>query len=84
MASSPVSTKIFFISNLSSIIYSFAYAYFGLAAGELVLNGDGMDGFAQSPLGSILLIVGVITSIFITILIAKMTKKALNSKVDAI
>ncbi len=84
MASSPVSTKTFFISNLSSIIYSFAYAYFGLAAGELVLNGDGMDGFAQSPLGSILLIVGVITSIFITILIAKMTKKALNSKVDAI
>ncbi len=84
MASSPISTKTFFISNLSSIVYSLAYAYFGLAAGELVFNGNGMDGFTQSPVGSILLIIGVIASIFITISIARITKSALNSKVESV
>ena len=84
MASSPVNTRTFFISNLSSIVYSFAYAYFGLVAGELVFSGNGMDGFAQSPVGSTLLVIGVIASVLITLLIARMTRRALNSKVESI
>ena len=84
MASSPVTTRTFFISNLSSIVYSFAYAYFGLVAGELVFSGNGMDGFAQSPVGSTLLVIGVIASVLITLLIARMTRRALNSKVESI
>ena len=84
MASSPITTRTFFISNLSSIVYSIAYAYFGLAAGELVFSGNGIDGFAQSPIGSALLIIGVIASILITISIARITKNALNSKVESI
>lgn len=82
MASSPVSTRVFFISNLSSVIYSLAYAYFGHAAGKIVLSGGGMDGFRDSPGGSILLIIGIIASILATIVVARVTMKTLESKVD--
>ena len=43
-----------------------------------------MDGFAQSPVGSILLVIGVIASVLITLLIARMTRRALNSRVESI
>ena len=82
MASSPVSTRVFFISNLSSVVYSLAYAYFGHAAGKIVLSGGGMDGFKDSPSGSILLIIGIIAAILATIVVARVTMKALESKVD--
>jgi len=84
MSSSPVTTRTFFISNLSSIIYSLAYAYFGLAAGELVFSGRGMEGFTQSPTGSLLLVIGVVASIMVTLLVARITKQALISKVETI
>tara|TARA_B100001564_G_scaffold347239_1_gene347796 strand:- start:297 stop:1022 length:726 start_codon:yes stop_codon:yes gene_type:complete len=83
MSSSPVSIRVFFLSNLSSIVYSLAYAYFGLAAGKLVFSGEGMDGFAKSPAGTVLLIIGVIASILVTMLIARMTKKAVNNRVES-
>jgi len=84
MSSSPITTRTFFISNLSSIVYSLAYAYFGLAAGELVFSGYGMDGFTQSTVGNILLIIGVFASILVTFLIAKITKQVLNSKIETV
>ena len=82
MASSPVTTRVFFMSNLSSVIYSLAYAYFGHAAGKIVLSGGGMDGFKDSPSGSILLIIGIIASIMATVVVARVTMKTLESKVD--
>ena len=84
MSSSPVSVRVFFLSNLSSIVYSLAYAYFGLAAGKLVFSGEGMEGFAKSPAGTILLIIGVIASILVTVVIARMTKKAVNNRVESV
>ena len=84
MSSSPVSIRVFFLSNLSSIVYSLAYAYFGLAAGKLVFSGEGMDGFAKSPAGTALLIIGVIASILVTMLIARITKKAVNNRVESV
>ena len=84
MSSSPVSIRVFFLSNLSSIVYSLAYAYFGLAAGKLVFSGRGMDGFTESPAGTILLIIGVIASILVTMMIARITKKAVNSRVESV
>ena len=84
MSSSPVSVRVFFLSNLSSIVYSLAYAYFGLAAGKLVFSGEGMDGFAKSPAGTILLIIGVIASILVTVVIARITKKAVNNRVESV
>ena len=41
-----------------------------------------MDGFKDSPSGSILLIIGIIASILATIVVARVTMKALESKVD--
>ncbi len=84
MSSSPVSIRVFFLSNLSSIVYSLAYAYFGLAAGKLVFSGEGMDGFAESPVGTTLLIIGVIASILVTMVIARMTKNAVNNRVESV
>ena len=42
MSSSPVSIRVFFLSNLSSIVYSFAYAYFHLSI-ELIPKGSLAD-----------------------------------------
>ena len=84
MASSPVSVRVFFISSLSSIVYSLAYAYFGLAAGELVFSGNVMENFSNSPAGTILLIIGVVASVIVTFFIARITKNALDNKVDAV
>ena len=84
MSSSPVTIRVFCLSNLSSIVYSLAYAYFGLAAGKLVFSGDGMDGFAKSPVGTVLLIIGVIASIIVTVLIARITKNAVNNRVESV
>ena len=84
MSSSPISIRVFCLSNLSSIVYSLAYAYFGLAAGKLVFSGEGMDGFAESPVGTTLLIIGVIASILVTMVIARMTKNAVNNRVESV
>tara|TARA_Y100001980_G_C14519474_1_gene294774 strand:- start:91 stop:819 length:729 start_codon:yes stop_codon:yes gene_type:complete len=84
MASSPVSFRVFFVSSLSSIVYSLAYAYFGLAAGELVFSGNVMENFSNSPAGTILLIIGVVASIIVTFFIARITKNALENKVDVV
>ncbi len=84
MASSPVSVRVFFVSSLSSIVYSLAYAYFGLAAGELVFSGNVMENFSNSPAGTILLIIGVVASIIVTFFIARITKNALENKVDVV
>ena len=84
MASSPVSVRVFFVSSLSSIVYSLAYAYFGLAAGELVFSGNVMENFSNSPAGTILLIIGVVASVIVTFFIARITKNALENKVDVV
>ena len=82
MASGPVTTRVFFISNLSSIVYSLAYAYFGLAIGKIALSSDGMGGFRDSPLGMILLILGLIATIWVTIIVTKVTMKALEHTIE--
>ena len=82
MASGPVTTRVFFISNLSSIIYSLAYAYFGHAIGKIALSSDGMGGFKQSPLGMTLLFLGLIATILATIIVTRVTMKGLNDAIE--
>ena len=81
MASGPVSTRVFVISNMSSLVYSIAYAYFGYVAGKIVLSGDGLSGFKDSPSGYIMLIIGVIASVIVTVIIMRITMKALDTKI---
>ena len=82
MASGPVTTRVFFISNLSSIIYSLAYAYFGHAIGKIALSSDGMGGFKQSPLGMTLLFLGLMATILATIIVTRVTMKGLNNAIE--
>ena len=81
MASGPVSTRVFVISNMSSLVYSVAYAYFGYVAGKIVLSGDGLSGFKDSPSGYVMLIIGVIASVIVTVIIMRITMKALDTKI---
>ena len=81
MASGPVSTRVFVISNMSSLVYSVAYAYFGYVAGKIVLSGDGLSGFKDSPSGYVMLLIGVIASVIVTVIIMRITMKALDTKI---
>ena len=82
MASGPVTTRVFFLSTLSSIIYSLAYAYFGLALGKIALSSEGMSQFNESPIGMGLLILGLIATIIATIIVTRVTMAALNDTIE--
>lgn len=82
MASGPVTTRVFFFSSLSSIIYSLAYAYFGLALGKIALSSEGMSQFNESPVGMGLLILGLIATIIATIIVTRVTMAALNDAIE--
>jgi uncharacterized membrane protein YdjX (TVP38/TMEM64 family) len=82
MASGPVTTRVFFLSSLSSIIYSLAYAYFGLALGKIALSSEGMSQFNESPVGMGLLILGLIATIIATIIVTRVTMAALNDAIE--
>ena len=49
-----------------------------------MFSGEGMDGFTKSPVGTILLLIGVIASILVTIVIARITKNAVNNRVESV
>ena len=82
MASGPVTTRVFFLSSLSSIIYSLAFAYFGLALGKIALSSEGMSQFNQSPVGVGLLILGLIATLIATIIVTRVTMAALNDAIE--
>ena len=82
MASGPVTTRVFFLSTLPSIVYSLAYAYFGHAVGTIALSSDAMGGFKQSPLGLGLLVLGLIATVIATIIVTRVTMKALNDAIE--
>jgi hypothetical protein len=41
-----------------------------------------MDGFKQSPLGLALLVMGLVATVFATIIVTKVTMKALNIAIE--
>ena len=82
MASGPVTTRVFFLSTLPSIVYSLAYAYFGHAVGTIALSSDAMGGFKQSPLGLGLLVLGLVATVIATIIVTRVTMKALNDAIE--
>ncbi len=82
MASGPVTTRVFFLSSLSSIVYSLAYAYFGLALGKIALSSEGMSQFNQSSVGIGLLILGLIATLIATIIVTRVTMAALKDAIE--
>ncbi len=82
MAAGPVNSKTFGISNCASIVYCFAYAYYGWAVGKIAFSQDGVSGFSESPSAVVMLVVGMIATLAVTIIVTRVTMRALGDVID--
>jgi len=82
LAAGPVNTKTFTISNCASIVYCFAYAYYGWAFGQLALKEDGLAAFSESTGAVVMLVCGLIATLIATIVVTRVTMRALNDVMD--
>lgn len=78
MSATPVSLRVYMVSNCSGIVYSLAYAYYGHALGRFALNSSGVEGMNSTPLGNAMLALGILASIFATVLVTRASMKALQ------
>ncbi len=78
MSATPVSLRVYMVSNCSGIVYSLAYAYYGHALGRFALNSSGVEGMNSTLLGNAMLVLGIIASIFATVLVTRASMKALQ------
>lgn len=78
MSATPVSLRVYMVSNCSGIVYSLAYAYYGHALGRFALNSSGVEGMNSTPLGNAMLVLGILASIFATVLVTRASMKALQ------
>ncbi len=82
LGAGPVNLRVFIISNISSLIYSLIYAYYGHVIGILVLRSSGMSEVRHSNGVLMMLFAGLIATIIVTIFITRAAMKALSSFVD--
>ena len=78
MSATPVSLRVYMVSNCSGIVYSLAYAYYGHALGRFALNSSGVEGMNSTLLGNAMLVLGIVASIFATVLVTRASLKALQ------
>ena len=78
LAAGPVNTKTFTISNCASVVYCFAYAYYGWAFGQIALKEGGLGAFSESSVAVAMLVVGLIATIVATVLVTRVTMRALG------
>lgn len=83
MSASPVSFRVFMLSNATSFVYSFAYAYYGYVLGSLALNRSAIQGVQTSPVGVAVLVLGIFASIFATVYITRASKAALGGALSS-
>jgi len=81
MSATPVSLRVYMVSNCSGIVYSLAYAYYGHALGRFALNSSGVEGMNSTPLGNAMLALGILASIFATVLVTRASMKALQDAI---
>ena len=81
MSATPVSLRVYMVSNCSGIVYSLAYAYYGHALGRFALNSSGVEGMNSTLLGNAMLVLGIIASIFATVLVTRASMKALQDAI---
>ena len=81
MSATPVSLRVYMVSNCSGIVYSLAYAYYGHALGRFALNSSGIDEMSSTPLGNVMLILGIIASILATVMVTRASMKALKEAI---
>ncbi len=82
MAAGPVDTKTFAISNCASIVYCFAYAYYGWAVGKIAFRQGGIAGFSESPTAVIMLVIGMFATLVATVIVTRVTMKALEDVIE--
>lgn len=81
MSATPVSLRVYMVSNCSGIVYSLAYAYYGHALGRFALNSSGVEGMNSTPLGNAMLVLGIVASILATVLVTRASMKALQDAI---
>tara|TARA_X000001036_G_scaffold123126_2_gene116608 strand:- start:182 stop:964 length:783 start_codon:yes stop_codon:yes gene_type:complete len=82
LAAGPVNTKTFTISNCASIVYCFAYAYYGWVFGQIALKEEGFAAFSESTGALVMLVCGLIATVVATIVVTRVTMRALNDVME--
>lgn len=81
MSATPVSMRVFVLSNVSSLIYCIIYAYYGYALGSIALSRSGMAGLTQSSGGLLLLLMGIIATVIATVIVTRTSIRVLKEAI---
>lgn len=81
MSATPVSLRVFLLSNLSSLIYCLIYAYYGHALGSIALTQSSMAGLTQSGGGLFLLLFGILATVLATVLVTRTSIRVLRDAI---
>ncbi|MGB0780607.1 MAG: VTT domain-containing protein, partial [Candidatus Poseidoniaceae archaeon] len=81
MSATPVTLRVFMLSNVSSIIYCFIYAYYGHALGSIALSRSGMSDLTQSSGGLALLLLGIVATVIATVIVTRTSIRVLKEAI---
>ena len=81
MSATPVSLRVFLVSNTSSLIYCLIYAYYGHALGSIALSRSGMGGLSNSPFGLFMLLLGIIATVIVTVIVTRTSIRVLRESI---
>ncbi len=81
LSAGPINLKTFSISNCASVVYCIAYAYYGWAFGQIVLQEGGLQSFSESSGAVMMLIGGIVVTILATMIVTRITMQALGDVV---
>ena len=81
MSATPVSLRVFLVSNTSSLVYCLIYAYYGHALGSIALSRSGMAGLTQSTGGLAMLLLGIIATVIATVIVTRTSIRVLKDAI---
>ena len=81
MSATPVSLRVFLVSNTSSLVYCLIYAYYGHALGSIALSRSGMTGLTQSTGGLAMLLLGIVATVIVTIIVTRTSIRVLKDAI---
>jgi uncharacterized membrane protein YdjX (TVP38/TMEM64 family) len=81
MSATPVSLRVFLLSNASSLIYCLIYAYYGHALGSIALSQSGVNGLTQTSGGLFLLLLGIVATVLATVIVTRTSIRVLKEAI---
>ena len=81
MSATPVSLRVFLVSNTSSLIYCLIYADYGNELGSIALSRSGMAGLTQSTGGLAMLLLGIIATVIATVIVTRTSIRVLKDAI---